>query len=116
MKNDYSILKWFVVLFSISVFICAFGALFAFANAAPFDLEAVLKEEKVDFYRVVVYLDSVSCVEEYNAAISYVSKSKFFPLYKGNDLGGLFEYDSRSFKFYAKCNKNNMTIKIKEQV
>ncbi|WP_131812282.1 hypothetical protein [Pseudomonas putida] len=116
MKNDYSLIKWFIVFLSISVFICAFGALFAYANAAQFDFEAILKEDNVDFNEIIFYADSVSCVSEYNSAVSYVSSSKFFPLYKGNDLGGLFEYKNRSFKFYAKCNKNNMIIKIKEQV
>lgn len=116
MRNDYSIVKWFFVLFSISAFICALGSLFAYANAASLDVEAILKNDNVDFQEVIVYLDRVSCVDEYNSTVSYVSKNKFFPLYKRNDFGGLFEYEKRSFKFYAKCNKNNMIIKIKEQI
>lgn len=116
MRNDYSIARWFFVLLSISAFICVSGAFFAYANAASFDVEAILRNDNVDFQEVFSYSDSVSCVNEYNSTVSYVSRNKFFPLYKRNDFGGLFEYEKRSFKFYAKCNKNNMIIKIKEQI
>lgn len=97
----------------VSLFLISFSS---FANPAAFDFDGSLMPANVDFSQVVTYADSATCASDFNTTMTKVKTRKFFPLYKKNDMGGMFEYEKRFFVINAKCHQNNMLIKIKETI